>query len=1228
MSFNPSLPSTNQFFLMSPDLAALVHFEGHFLQLNPAWEKQLGFSVEELVGQPFLNLVPISDRPRAVNEIEKLSKPEGKIISFETACEAKNHSLRWISWTWTINIEEQRFYLSGRDLTDLRKVEKDLNESREKFLRLSDLSAEGIAIHEKGIILEANQALAKMFGYERVEEMVGQNGLDLTDPEGREKIRTHILANSEEVYEVTGLRKDGSSFPCQLRGRALIYQGRPVRISTFLDLSPLKKQEQDLFESEQKFRRLVEASTEGIVVTQQGKVIDANPALARMFGWEVSEIIGRSAVEFAAPESRDLVGKMVLSDLEQPYEAVGIRKNGSTFRVEISGRLFSYQRYAVRVGILKIIPDPPTAKPNPAKLKGDDDNFRKVFEGASIGMVLADLSQKSFRHILQVNQAFCEMLGYTEDEMVGKAIDEFWYPENFNPPQKNLELLIKNETKSHDSEKRYLKKNGEILWAHVTLTVIRGEETQPLYALAMIQNITDQKKAEQALKNSEARLKSIFNSGSQSAGVLDISGRLEAFNQSAALEVKRMLGKDLEVGRLFTDYLEPPLVWYFQERFQKALAGETLRSERMVPALDGQAHWFEIQYYPIFNEEREVTGICLTVVNIDDRKRSEESLRESEERFRRIFEDTSVGMTVVDRSYRFTYVNRAFCDFLGYTTEELQRMTFLDITHPEDQHTPFLTESSPGMEREKSGQIEKRLLHKEGEVLWANMTFTTIQDSQGRMMHGLGIVENITERKKAEATVRESEERYRRLVEFSPEGIFVYVKEKIVYANPAGLKLLGAARPEQLVGRPVLSIVHPEDQEKIKIRIDHVSMSGRVNPPLEQRFVRLDGQMVDVEAQGTYFTYMGRPAGLVIVRDITERKKARGAFRESQESYRRLVEFFPETVLVHSEGKIIYINAPGLQMFGATDSSQILGRSVYDFVSPEFVETARNRVETINLNKLSSDPMEQVWLRLDQSPIDIEVRGTFFSFMGKPAVLSILRNVSERKRTQQMLLRYERLAAIGQVIAGIAHDIRNPLAVLSSMTQQLSDRFAGQDSYAREMETITAQTERLKRLMNDILDYSRGLTLNKKWIYPQSLLEQCLRLVQTQIGAEHQRVEVKWNLPEGLEKFLADRERLEQVFLNLMLNAYEAVGSGGVIIFSCESTPDSIFLKVQDNGPGIPEGDMARLFEPFFTTKKHGSGLGLSVSQKIVEAHGGKIEVEWVYPHGTLFTVRIPRKLL
>ncbi|HVM33577.1 MAG TPA: PAS domain S-box protein [bacterium] len=1096
MALNPNLLSTSPFFTFSPDLLADLDGNGLFLSANPAWEKQLGFPPQDLLGRPFLDQLHVEDRPKALLEIKRLSRGKQPTVLFETRVQDAQKETHWIAWTFSANPDPgaEGWFLIGQEKTQVKRLEKALEETQEKFQKLSDSSEEGVAIHEKGVIREANQALARLFGYEQASQMVGKMGPELADGPSQELIRRQIQSRSEAPYEITALRRDGSPFPCRVRSREILYQGRSMRVSTFLDLTPLREREKEILESEEKFRRLAEAATEGIGITLNGKILEVNQALADIFGYAPSEMIGRSALEFTAPESRDKLISMVMSGSEVPYEAVGLRKDGRRLHMEISGRMVFFRGHLVRVAVFK------------------------------------DLSR--------------------------------------------------------------------------------------------------QKRAEAALSQSEAHLRAVFNSGVHSMVVLDVQGRLQALNARAQREMVEVLGRKGEVGRWLGDYLPPELLAIFQENFQKSLEGQTLRFERRIAARDGVPHWFEFQYHPVLDEGGRVTSVCVSSLGIDDRKRADETLRRSEEWFRRLFEGSSVGMTLVAPDKTFFHVNQAFCQMVGYSQEELSKLTFRDITDPADLEDNIrLGQDLP---QGRGFQMQKRYRHKDGGVVWANITVTPFHDEKGQFLHTLGIIENITEQKRVEAGIRESEERYRRLVEFSPDAIFVYVKDKIVFANSAALKLLGARGPDQLVGRPILSLVHPDDQAVVGKRVENVLLNRGENPRLEQKFVRLDGQVLEVEAQGTFFNYMGRPAGLMIARDISQRQKAIRAFRESQESYRRLVEFFPETVLVHSEGKLLYINPPGLKMFGASQPGEMLGRSVLDFVSTPFLETARIRMESIYLNKLSTDPMDQVWLRLDGAPIDVEIRGTFFNFMGKPSILSILRNVSERKRTQQMLLRYERLAAVGQVIAGIAHDIRNPLAVLSAMTLHLREKFedeGGKSSLvAKDVETITTQTNRLKRLMNDILDYAKGLTLVKQPIEPRAFLEQSLKLVQAQLGAAPPSVEIEWRLEKDAEPFWGDRERLEQVFLNLILNAYEALEGGGTLTLSFESAPGEVLLKVEDDGPGIPEGALSRLFEPFFTTKKYGSGLGLSVSQKIVEAHGGKIEAEWVYPHGTLFTVRLPRE--
>ena len=268
--------------------------------------------------------------------------------------------------------------------------------------------------------------------------------------------------------------------------------------------------------------------------------------------------------------------------------------------------------------------------------------------------------------------------------------------------------------------------------------------------------------------------------------------------------------------------------------------------------------------------------------------------------------------------------------------------------------------------------------------------------------------------------------------------------------------------------------------------------------------------------------------------------------------------------------------------------------------------------------------MEQVWRRLDGQPIPVEVKGTSFHYQGQRAIMTIIRDITEAKKIQQRFLQYERLAAVGKVIAAIAHEIRNPLVIVSGMTQILKAKMESRSEFTQELSTILGQTDQLRLFMNDILDYSRDLQIRKVPVELQGIVESALIGVQAQLGLGHVNVQVRREWGSPVLQVWADGERLEQVLANLILNAYQSMKEQGVLTLSGRVEGDWMVLGVQDDGSGIQASDLPHLFEPFFTTKKHGSGLGLPISQKIMEAHGGRIEVQPVSPHGTLFNLYLP----
>ena len=201
----------------------------------------------------------------------------------------------------------------------------------------------------------------------------GRTAWDFTAHEFKQLILSNILSGYEKPYEVVGVRKDGSRFDCLLSGKAILYQGRHVRVSTFLDITKIKKREQELFESQELFRKLAEASKDGIAVSEKGNILTANPALAKMFGVTVSEMVGRNALEFTAPEFRETLLKKVMDDVEASYEVMGLRKDGTRFPVEITARITSYQGRGVGPRLL------PGTSPSGKRIENESKGGKRIF---------------------------------------------------------------------------------------------------------------------------------------------------------------------------------------------------------------------------------------------------------------------------------------------------------------------------------------------------------------------------------------------------------------------------------------------------------------------------------------------------------------------------------------------------------------------------------------------------------------------------------------------------------------------------------------------------------------------------------------------------------------------------------------------------------------------------------------------------------------------------------
>jgi PAS domain S-box-containing protein len=347
--------------------------------------------------------------------------------------------------------------------------------------------------------------------------------------------------------------------------------------------------------------------------------------------------------------------------------------------------------------------------------------------------------------------------------------------------------------------------------------------------------------------------------------------------------------------------------------------------------------------------------------------------------------------------------------------------------------------------------------------------------------------------------------------------------------------------------------------------------------------------------------------------------------KESERKYKTLVEDINDGYIVCQDDKVIFANDAFCDMYGY-GQEEVLGREVLDF----FLQEASEVIGTVFQDQAESRsiPGHFEFLRRhrDGTSLPTELKINFVEFDGKPAMIGVVRDISERKRMEQKVRESERLASIGQLAAAIAHEIRNPLSAIKMNVQILANSLKLQGFNKRRLEIAADEIKRLERIVEDVLDFAGPIQTRAVAASINEVIKQCLELLSDIIPKKNVRILRKWS--RTLDPVLMDCEKMEQAFLNIMLNAFDAMPDGGTLEIV---TGHGDYLgrrmvrtEFKDTGIGLRPDQSAKIFEPFYTTKTTGVGLGLPNARKIIEAHNGAIEVESAVGAGTTFRVFLP----
>jgi two-component system, NtrC family, sensor kinase len=653
-----------------------------------------------------------------------------------------------------------------------------------------------------------------------------------------------------------------------------------------------------------------------------------------------------------------------------------------------------------------------------------------------------------------------------------------------------------------------------------------------------------------------------------------------------------------------------------------------------------------------------------------------------------LIDQSGQPFVAVDFDGRLLHCNRAFLDLLGYSRAELFARSLAEITPERWRPT-----STSALARLKAGgrpeRYEKEYFRKDGSAVPVDLVANGYRDPDGVLLGVCAFVTDVSARKQAEADLIASERRSRVLFEGIEDAVFVHdLDGRILDANAAACRRLGYDRDE-ILRLTTRDIDDPEFASGFEDRLRRQVELGRLS--FEGRHRAKDGRVIPVDINTSLIQYGGQTAVLAVMRDITERKAleaTRHQFAEAQMGYAREVEeknralsrserryrqltegCLDAIVLADMAGNITLFNPAAERTFGYL-AGEVVGRPLTALMPEESREAhnhgLRRYLETRD-PRIVGRTVSLTGRRKTGEVFPLELSLSAVEIAGEVQFVGAIRDQTERQRMQAMLAQTEKLASIGLLSAGVAHEINNPLAYVgnnlailerdlkgvaammaayegahdrlaSSAPEVLERVLAISDEldwpYVREnLDRILSRTREGVQRVAHIVQNLRGLARTSPPQLEETLLTDvmasALELVQGR--TRRRNIELTVDAAPGLPKISCVSSQIGQVLLNLLVNAIQAVEStrgaeGGKITVSVRACGDYQAIDVADNGGGIAEEDLPHLFDPFFTTKPQGegTGLGLSISHGIVSGHGGRIEVETRPGEGALFRVLLP----
>ena len=636
----------------------------------------------------------------------------------------------------------------------------------------------------------------------------------------------------------------------------------------------------------------------------------------------------------------------------------------------------------------------------------------------------------------------------------------------------------------------------------------------------------------------------------------------------------------------------------------------------------------------IRNREGKVVSITSIIRDITERKQAEEELRESEERYRLLTENAKDVIWTVDMNMRPTYMSPSITRLLGYSVEEAMVLPMEAVYAPASFETAMkvLAEelAIENMEQKdlyRSRTLELELNRKDGSMVPVEVKFSFIRGPDGRPVEILAIARDITERKRAEEALRENEEKLQRMFESATDGIVVTdLSGNIMEMNEAAVHLYGSDSKGKLIGQSAFEFIAERDRVRVMEILESAKEDGQIRRNVEITFLTEDGREYFAEVSSALLRdAAGNSAGFIaIFRDITERKQVEDQIKQTAKQWRTTFDSITDLVSICGKDfRLIRVNKAFADVV-KMKPEELIGKPCYEIFhgTNEPVLSCPYK-KTIKTKKPAMaeffEPHLGIHLEVAISPI-FDEKGEVV------ASVHVTRDITERKKMEEQLIVTDRLAAIGKMASGIAHELNNPLTGIIGFSDLLLAKDIP-DDIAEDLVVINREAKRTVQVMRSLLTFARKHPEERQPVDINNIIQEVivLRAYEQKVN----NIKVNTQFAPDLPEIMANGFQLQQVFLNIIVNAedfmIEAHGRGTITI-TTERLDGIIQVSFADDGPGIAEKNLGHLFNPFFTTKEvgKGTGLGLSISHGIITAHGGRIYAESELGKGATFIVQFP----